>query len=77
MLAAVLTAAGVELPTDPPDAFADDDGSVHEPAIDALAAVGVVTGRLDRTFGPTADVRRDQLAALVVRAHRLADPPPA
>ncbi len=38
------TQSGGELTADPPDAFADDDDSVHETNINKLAAAGVVTG---------------------------------
>lgn len=62
----VLVRSGAPLPSDPPDAFVDDDGSVHEPAIDTLSAVGVVRGFVDGNFHPGAAIRRDQLATLVV-----------
>jgi hypothetical protein len=52
--------------------FADDDGSVHEPAIDRLAVRGVVQGRQDGSYGPQAGVRRDQLASFLARALDLA-----
>ncbi len=62
---------GVELPGAPPDAFDDDAGSVHEVPINQLADLGVMQGKGGRTFEPGAMVRRDQLAAIVVRAHAL------
>jgi hypothetical protein len=65
----VLEAAGADLPVDPPDAFDDDDGSVHETAIDGLAALGIIRGTAPRTFEPTELVSRAQMASLVVRAH--------
>ena len=49
------------------DAFADDDGSLHEPAIDALAALGVVAGTADGRFQPNASLPRAQAATLVAR----------
>lgn len=49
------------------DAFPDDDGSVHEDAIDWAAANGVVTGHADGTFRPGELVRRDQFASMVAR----------
>lgn len=60
-------ATGEELP-DGPDAFDDDDGSTHEAAIDALAAIGVVEGRRGGGFDPRASVTRGQMASFVVRA---------
>ncbi len=51
-----LTAAGYPLPAEPADAFVDDDGTVHEHAIDQLAAIGLVSGTdaEARTYGPAA-----------------------
>lgn len=49
------------------DAFADDDGSVHEPAVDLLAASGVATGFPDGTFRPLAEVTRGQVASFIAR----------
>ena len=49
------------------DAFADDDGSVHESNIDAAAAAGWVTGRTATTFEPSADAQRGQVASMVAR----------
>lgn len=56
-----------------PDAFPDDDGSVHEPAIDALAAVGVLRGDTDGMIRHRAPVTRGQLAAMLVRTHAVVD----
>lgn len=72
--------AGVELVAGP-NAFADDEGSVHAPAIDALHAAEVITGRLDGTYGPGDQVSRAQLASSLMRlvdlgvAQGLAEPP--
>ena len=66
----VLSAQGV-LPDDPPDAFADDDGSVHEGALDALAAAGVVAGTAPGVAAPDATLTRGQAASLVARAWAL------
>lgn len=49
------------------DAFVDDDGSVHEPAIDRLAATGIVTGVGEDRFAPNAPVTRGQLATFLTR----------
>jgi serine protease len=58
-------------PADAPDAFPDDDGSVHEVAINALASLGIVHGRSDGRFRPDAPVRRDQIASMMARAHEV------
>ncbi len=63
-----IAAAGAQLPDAPPDAFDDDDGSVHEHAINQLAAVGVVTGTAPRRFEPGLTVTRAQGATMVSRA---------
>ncbi|MFP4150074.1 MAG: S8 family serine peptidase, partial [Nitriliruptoraceae bacterium] len=55
------------------DAFPDDDGSVHESAIDVLAALGVLQGGADGRIDHTAPVTRGQLAALVTRTVELID----
>lgn len=60
--------AGGSLPTAPPDAFRDDDGSVHEPAINRLAAAGIVAGTGPGTFAPGRAVTRGQLATLLAEA---------
>lgn len=54
------------------DVFSDDDGSVHETAINRLAVQGVVQGRRDGSYGPGADVTRDQLATFLARSLDLA-----
>lgn len=78
-LARVLDAAGVALPSDPPDAFDDDDGTFHEHAINQLAAVGVTEGTGDRQYTPGASLPRDQMATFLVRTHEEAtgEPLPA
>ena len=70
-VARALGSAGVDLPADPPDAFGDDDFSVHEDSINELAALGVISGRDDGTYGPALDVSRAQTASLLVRAYEL------
>lgn len=51
------------------DYFSDDDGSVHEANINALADVGIVQGFADGTYRPAASVKRDQMASFVMRAY--------
>jgi hypothetical protein len=58
--------AGVDLPAGP-DAFADDDGSVHEDAIDAAAQAGWILGRPSGGFEPRADIQRGQVASVLAR----------
>ncbi|MTV27299.1 CHRD domain-containing protein [Nitriliruptoraceae bacterium ZYF776] len=51
------------------DAFGDDDGSVFEADIDALAAQGIVSGFADGTYRPSAGVLRDQMASFIARGY--------
>ena len=67
-VARTITAAGGTLPSSPPDAFDDDAGSVHELAINQLAALGVVQGVGDRTYGPQLPIQRAQVASILARA---------
>jgi hypothetical protein len=69
LLAGLITKAGGTLPTGAPDAFSDDDGSVHEPSINALAAAGVVDGVGGGRFDPLASVRRGQVTKFLVRGY--------
>ena len=72
MLLRGLYAAGLVFVQGAPDAFTDDDGSVHEADINLLAAAGVILGRSDGIFDPKAPVTRAEMASLVARAHALA-----
>ncbi len=67
-LARFLYRAGVPLPPDPPDAFPDDDASIHEPWINALTELGIIGGRADGHFSPGGPVTRGQMAAFLARA---------
>jgi hypothetical protein len=58
------------LPADPPDAFGDDGGSVHQRAIDQLAAVGIVSGTGGGSYTPGAVVNRGQMARFLANASR-------
>ncbi len=54
--------------------FTDLGTSVHQDAIEALAAIGVVNGITDTTYRPNRPITREQFASLVVRTYeRLAD----
>jgi hypothetical protein len=57
----------------PRGTFDDDDGSVHEAAIEALAGAGITGGCSADGFSfcPTRTLSRGQLASLLVRALRL------
>lgn len=50
-----------------PDAFTDDDGSVHEPDIDRLAAIGVTNGCADDVYCPHEAVTRAEMASFMTR----------
>lgn len=54
------------LPESPSDHFDDDDGDVHELAINRLAEVGLLTGTGPRQFSPSRAVTRAQLASIFV-----------
>lgn len=62
MLAQTATAAGT---------FTDDDGSVHEPAIEALVEADVIEGCADGLFCPDLPITRAQIALLLDRAFGL------
>ena len=63
MLARALPGPG----PDGEDYFSDDDGSVHEAAVNALAAAGVISGCGPESFCPANPVRRDHAAALLAQ----------
>jgi hypothetical protein len=62
-----LSAAGVEVPRGS-DAFSDDNGSVHETNINALAAAGVVKGVGPGRYDPSGYVTRAQMATYLANA---------
>lgn len=64
--------AGYRLPSDPPDAFGDDDTSVHEENINILAASGIVVGAENGRFRPQARVTRAQMVTMMVEAAKAA-----
>ena len=53
------------------DRFGDDDGSVHQDAINRLAAAGITVGCGDDVFCPSQPVTRAQMATFLVRALEL------
>jgi hypothetical protein len=59
------------LPTQPGDAFGDDEQTVHEANINRLAAAGIVRGKGPGTYGPNGpgnEVTRGQMATFLVAA---------
>ncbi len=48
--------------------FTDDDGSVHEPDIQAIAEIGITNGCGPNIYCPTDVVTREQMASFLVRA---------
>jgi hypothetical protein len=67
------------MPTNPPNAFTDDDASVHSLAIDQLAAVGIVGDTGDGRYSPNTVVTRGQMAKFLANAaaHVVGAPLPA
>lgn len=57
-----------ELDPAAPDAFVDDNGSVHEPNINGLAAVGIVSGVDSDHYNPSGTLSRGAAASITVRA---------
>jgi len=51
-----------------PDAFTDDETSIHEPNINLVAQAGITTGCGGSNYCPTANVTRGQMAAFLHRA---------
>ena len=58
----------LQLPGTGRDFFSDDDGSVHEPAINRIAAAGITTGCDTGLYCPGKTLNRAQMASLLVRA---------
>ena len=52
-------------------AFTDDDGSVHEPDINAIAEVAITTGCGPGLYCPSLTVTREQMATFLARALQL------
>jgi hypothetical protein len=63
----------LELPATTRDYFSDDNGSVHEDAIDRLAAAGITTGCSAGRYCPGGSVTRGQMASFLARALHLTD----
>jgi hypothetical protein len=70
-LARMLAKAGVPMAENPPDAFDDDNGGIHEPDINQIAALGITdgtTGESGSAYHPALNTRRDDMAKLVYNA---------
>lgn len=61
-------ARALRLPPAPRDWFRDDNGSMHEPAINRLAHAGITGGCSSGRFCPDASVTRKQMAGFLRRA---------
>ncbi len=71
--AAAILSTAFDLPATARDHFTDDDETLHEDAINRLAAAGISKGCADGTYCIGDTLRRGQVASLLVRA---ADLPP-
>jgi hypothetical protein len=58
----------LQLPSATRDWFRDDNGSMHEAAINRLAEAGITGGCASGTFCPDASVTREQMAGFLHRA---------
>ena len=59
-----------------PDAFTDDESSIHEPNINLVAKAGIATGCAPGKFCPTGLVSREQMASFLARALALSGAAP-
>jgi hypothetical protein len=75
LAASVLMLVGVALAVLPPGGtFSDDNGNIHEPAIEAIAAEGITKGcnpPVNTMYCPDGTVTRGQMAAFLNRALHL------
>ena len=69
MLAAVLSPGALAQQASDADAFDDDDGSVHEPALNTLAELGVIDGTdcAERRICPAEELSRETAAVWLTR----------
>jgi hypothetical protein len=58
----------LDLPLTSRDYFGDDDGNLHEDAINRLAAAGITVGCRTARYCPNGTVTRDQMASFLSRA---------
>jgi len=73
MLIRTLVALEIPYETDPnaPDAFFDDNGSVHEDSLNQAAALGLVTGNGRGSVRPNDALTRGQAMSLLIRGMEL------
>ncbi len=67
---AALLTRSLGIPSSPIDQFSDDENSIFEADINAIAAIGITKGCHDTTdrYCPREPVFRDQAATLLTRA---------
>ena len=63
-----IEASGGQLPANPPTAFSDHHGSVHEINIDRLASVDIVRGVGGGVYDPGGSITRAQMATFLANA---------
>lgn len=68
LMGVVDAARGALRPSNPPDAFVDDDGTEWESDINAAAALGLMSGARPTEFVPEGYVSRGQLATFLANA---------
>ncbi len=72
-----LVAPALAVPLDPSGTFLDDDGSIFEPSIEAIADVGITQGcnpPANDAYCPAQPVTRGEMASFLVRALNLSGP---
>ena len=71
-LAAALAAGSPAQAVGISGSFVDDDGSIHEPDINAIAAAGITAGCGPSLYCPRSSVTRAEMATFLARALKLA-----
>jgi hypothetical protein len=66
--AALFIARARQLPPSANDHFHDDDGTLAEPAINAMADAGIVAGCADGRFCPSSSITKGQVSAWLYAA---------
>ncbi|MGH2382220.1 MAG: S-layer homology domain-containing protein [Candidatus Limnocylindria bacterium] len=61
-------ARAFHLPATPVDFFSDDEGNIHEDAINRVAAAGITFGCAVNRYCPSGAVTREQMASFLTRA---------
>jgi hypothetical protein len=64
-------AKALDLPSTGQDFFTDDEGNVHEPNINRIAAAGITVGCAPNRYCPSGTVTRAQMATFMTRAFDL------